>query len=113
MLVERNIGCKFETTKTIGMGKLTLTHPVEPTRKDDLEFGFDSTIQIGATASDFINVFHSNEDECKRITALVLNADELLEAAKEALSMYRSVQPAGGWQYVEDGLIEAIKNAQP
>jgi len=65
------------------MEKFTLHQSVEPTNKHELSYGFDSDIQIGDKPTNFINVFHENEDECKKITAVVLNAQEMLDVLKD------------------------------
>ncbi len=44
-------------------------------------------------------------------TGEVNAATEMLNACKEALRMYQEVQPAGGWQSVEDNLIHVINKA--
>jgi len=48
-----------------------------------------------------------NEYE-QEIETLTTQRDALLEAGKEALRMYQEVQPAGGWEGVEEELIDAI-----
>jgi len=42
---------------------------------------------------------------------LIVQAPRLLEICKEALRMYESVQPAGGWQGVHDELKSVIKDS--
>lgn len=37
---------------------------------------------------------------------------DLLDACKQALYMYNKLQPAGGWQSVQDSLIMAIEQAE-
>ncbi len=43
---------------------------------------------------------------------LIAAAPELLEACKEAKRMYDAINPVGGWQGVDDLLIDAIAKAE-
>jgi len=43
---------------------------------------------------------------------LISATPDLYEACKEALRMYKEIQPCGGWQDVEDSLEYAIKKAE-
>lgn len=38
---------------------------------------------------------------------------DLLKASEEALKMYNEINPVGGWQGVQEGLMYAIKKAKP
>ncbi|MBE3084680.1 MAG: hypothetical protein IMZ64_00500 [Bacteroidetes bacterium] len=42
---------------------------------------------------------------------LIAAAPDMLEACKEALKMYKELEPCGGWQHVYDYLDSAIKKA--
>jgi len=90
------------------MENFKLTNEVSQTNKHDLAYGFDSSIQTGER-TDFIHVFNSNEDECKRITALVLNAEELLDKVKKYFIDNWTEQETTDSIEIK----ELIKNAQP
>ena len=70
-------------------------------------------IQIQSGAKLISRIVFSKEDfeENEANFKIMKAAPELLEACQEALRMYREIQPAGGWQGVEDGLISAINKA--
>ena len=57
---------------------------------------------------------HGSEtvDIPKFIVKACNNHYKLVEICKEALRMYQKVQPADGWQKVEDSLIEAIQSLE-
>jgi len=50
-------------------------------------------------------------EEIEANARLIVQAPRLLEICKEALRMYESVQPAGGWQGVYDELKSVIKDS--
>lgn len=43
---------------------------------------------------------------------LIAAAPDLFEACKEALKMYETIEPVGGWQHVHDLLLYALKKAK-
>jgi hypothetical protein len=49
--------------------------------------------------------------ELRANARLIASAPDLLEACKEAKRMYDEIQPSGGWQCVDDLLINAITAA--
>lgn len=53
-----------------------------------------------------------DDEEALKNMKLMAAAPELLDACREALRMYEEIQPAGGWQGVEDSLISAINKAE-
>lgn len=70
--------------------------------------------QINSTEGETIALVKIREDNLEVGEAnlvLIQSSPDLLEACKEAIRMYESVQPAGGWQGVYEQLLEAVNSA--
>lgn len=88
----------------------TQTHTPTPFKQ-----GYNDNQVIWADYKRVATLECSNKDwkaNAKFIVKACNSHYELLEACKEALIMYKDIQPKGGWQHVEDALENAIQKAE-